>query len=106
MKIAVCEKSTNIKTVLLEPEPRINPSTIVSDIRWLDMREWYDIKSASSADFKQWYKGKFAELCKEIESNESVELNGDIHILKTKLVLYFNLDKEYNLLAKEVYGGK
>lgn len=70
------------------------------------MSEWYDIKSTSPADFEQWYKGKFAELCKAIESSESVELNGDIHILKTKLLPYLNSDKEYNLLSKEFYGRK
>ena len=106
LKIAVCVKGANIKTVLLEPETRIKPPATVSDIQWLDMSEWYDIKSTSSDDFEQWYKGKFAELCKAIESSESVELNGDIHILKTKLLPYLNSDKEYNLLSKEFYGRK
>lgn len=106
LKIAVCVKGANIKTVLLEPENRIKPPATVSDIQWLDMSEWHDIKVASATDFEQWYKEKFAELCKAIESSESVELNGDIHILKTKLAPYLNSDKEYNLLSKEFYGRK
>lgn len=106
LKIAVCVKGANIKTVLLEPENRIKPPATVSDIQWLDMSEWYEIKAASASDFEQWYKEKFAELCKAIESGESIELNGDIHILKTKLAPYLNSDKEYNLLSKEFYGRK
>lgn len=106
LKIAVCVKGANIKTVLLEPENRIKPPATVSDIQWLDMSEWHEIKAASASDFEQWYKEKFAELCKAIESSESIELNGDIHILKTKLAPYLNSDKEYNLLSKEFYGRK
>ena len=106
LKIAVCVKGANIKTVLLEPENRIKPPATLSDIQWLDMSEWHEIKSASASGFEQWYKKKFAELCKAIESSESVELNGDIHILKTELAPYLNSDKEYNLLSKEFYGRK
>lgn len=86
LKIAVCVKGANIRTVLLEPENCIKPPATVSDIQWLDMSEWHDIKAASASNFEQWYKEKFAELCKAIESSESVELNGEIHILKTNLL--------------------
>ncbi len=106
LKIAVCVKGANIKTVLLEPESRIKPPATLSDIQWLDMSEWYDIKTTSVPDFEKWYKEKFAELCKAIESSESAELSGDIHILKSKLDPYLNSEKEYNLLSKEFYGRK
>lgn len=106
LKIAVCVKGADIKTVLLEPENRIKPPATISDIQWLDMSDWYDIKKTSIADFEQWYKEKFSELCRVIESSESVELSGDIHVLKTKLSPYLNSEKEYSLLSKEFYGRR
>ena len=106
LKIAVCVKGANIKTVLLEPENRIKPPTTLSDIQWLDMSEWYDIKTSSISDFEKWYQDKFSELCKVIESSESAELSGDIHIIKSKLDPYLNSEKEYNLLSKDFYGRK
>lgn len=79
--------------MLLEPENRIKPPATISDIQWLDMSDWYEIKKSSDTDFEQWYKEKFSELCHVIESSESVELSGDIHILKTKLSPYLNSEK-------------
>lgn len=106
LKIAVSVKGADIKTVLVEPENRIKPPITLLDIQWLDMSDWYDIKKTSDTNFEQWYKEKFAELCQVIESKESVELNGDINILKTKLEPDLNSEKEYNLLSKEFYGRR
>lgn len=92
--------------MLLEPENRIKPPATISDIQWLDMSDWYEIKKSSDTDFEQRYKEKFSELCHVIESSESVELSGDIHILKTKLSPYLNSEKEYSLLSKEFYGRR
>lgn len=104
LKIAVCVKGADIKTVLLEPENHIKKPATVSDIQWLDMSDWYDVKKSSEERFEQWYKEKFAELCRVIESQESVELYGEIHTLKMKLSPYINSEKEYGLLKKEFYG--
>lgn len=106
LKIAVCVKGTDIKTVLLEPESRIKPPATVSDIQWLDMSQWHDLKKSSDSDFEKWYGEKFAELCQAVESSESVELSGDIHALKVKLDPYLNSEKECKLLSKEFYGRK
>lgn len=106
LKIAVCVKGAQVRTVLLEPESRIKPPATISDIQWLDMSSWSEMKKTSDAAFEQWYKEKFAELCRVIESAESAELSGDIHVLKTKLSPYLNSEKEYNLLSKEFYGRR
>lgn len=106
LKIAVCVRGAEVKTVLLEPENRIKPPATISDIQWLDMSDWYDIKRTSDVDFEQWYKEKFADLCRVVESNESIELSGDIHVLKIKLSPYLNSEKEYTLLSKEFYGRR
>lgn len=105
LKIAVCARGADIKTVLLEPEDRIKPPATLSDIQWLDMSDWYEIKN-SNADFESWYSEKFAELCRVIESKENAELSGDIHLLKQRLSPYLNTEKEYSLLSKEFYGRK
>lgn len=106
LKIAVCVKGADIKTVLLEPENRIKPPATLSDIQWLDMSNWYEVKNSAEMDFEHWYREKFTELCRVIESSKTVELSGDIHLLKTKLSPYLNSEKEYNLLSKEFYGRK
>ena len=51
LKIAVCVKGANVKTVLLEPENRIKQPSTLSDIQWLDMSEWSDIRSTSLEQF-------------------------------------------------------
>lgn len=106
LKIAVCVKGADIKTVLLEPENRIKPPATLSDIQWLDMSNWYEVKNSSDCDFEHWYREKFSELCRVIESSKTVELSGDIHLLKTRLSPYLNSEKEYNLLSKEFYGRR
>lgn len=106
LRIAVCVKGADIKTVLLEPESKIQPPSTISDIQWLDMSEWYDIRQSSETAFELWYREKLAELCRVVESSESVEMSGDISILKTKLTPYLNSEKEYNLLSKEFHGRR
>ena len=106
LKIAVCVKGANVKTVLLEPENRIKQPSTLSDIQWLDMSEWADIRTASLEQFESWYQEKFEELCSVIEADDSFELNGEIHTLKEKLSPYLNAEKEYRLLSKEFYGRK
>ena len=106
LKIAVCIKGANIKTVLLEPENRISQPATLSDIQWLDMSEWSDIRLKSEEEFEIWYQSKLDELCHAIESTNSFELNGDINALKVALSPYLNTEKEYRLLAKEFYGRK
>lgn len=106
LKIAVCVKGASIKTVLLEPENSINQPATLSDIQWLDMSRWADIKQASEEQFEIWYQEKLAELCQVIESDESFRLSGDIQNLKSLLSPYLNNTKEYHLLSKEFYGRK
>lgn len=105
LKIAICVKGADVKTVLLEPENKIKQPATLSDIQWLDMSAWYEMKNSDS-DFETWYQLKFAELCRVIESVNSTELSGDIHYLKGKLSPYLNTEKEYHLLSKEFYGRK
>lgn len=104
LKIAVCVKGANVKTVLLEPENRIKQPSTLSDIQWLDMSEWSDIRNTSLEQFESWYQIKFEELCSAIEADDSFELNGEIHTLKEKLSPYLNTEKEYRLLSKEFYA--
>lgn len=106
LKIAVCVKGANVKTVLLEPENQIKQPSTLSDIQWLDMSEWSDIRNTSLEQFESWYQLKFEELCSAIEADDLFELNGEIHTLKEKLSPYLNTEKEYRLLSKEFYGRK
>lgn len=106
LKIAVCVKGVEVKTVLLEPENRIKPPATISDIQWLDMSEWTEAKKSQNIDFEKWYCAKFNELCNILESKDSMDLNGDINLLKNTLVPFLNSDKEYQLLSKNYCGRK
>ena len=103
LRIAICVRGAIIKTVLLESENHIQPPSTISGIQWLDMSEWRD-KKTNTQDFETWYKKKFEELCEVIESDNSKELDGEIHSLKGSLCPNLNTDKEYNLLKKDFYG--
>lgn len=106
LKIAVCVRGADIKTVLLEPEERIKPPATLADIQWLDMSQWQKVSGESETAFENWYKEKFEELCKAIESDSSSELEGEIRTLRKTLAPYINSEKEYDLLAKEFQGRK
>lgn len=106
LKIAVCVKGANIKTVLLESENRIRPPATISDIQWLDMSQWKEIKQYGDNVFEEWYTNKFAQLCESVEAAETLEFTGDICTLKQILVPYVNSEKEYKLLAKPYYGRR
>ena len=101
LKIALNVKGANIKTVLLEPEYLIKPPAYLSNAQWLDMSEW-NIRHTNNQtdDFEVWYKEKYNELLNVIESNDAIEFNGDIKVLKQKLSPYLNLEKENSLLDK------
>ena len=106
LKIAVCVKGANVKTVLLEPETRINQPATLSDRQWLDMSNWQNVKRTGDEAFEKWYKEKFAELCTALESKDAREFGGDIQFLKESLSPYLNSEKEYSLLSKPYYGRK
>ncbi len=104
LKIAICVKGLNVKTVLVEPERKIQPPSTLSDIQWVDMSDWYEVKRSDETVFDEWYKEKFRELCEAIESDDTLVLDGDINFLKRKLSPNLNTDKEHELLRKDFYG--
>lgn len=104
LKIAVCVKGANIRTILLEPENRVRQPAMVSDIQWLDMSEWVEKKAGGEECFEQWYRSKFTELCQAIESDGTCQFNGEVQLLRNLLQPYLSTEKEYNLLSKEFYG--
>ena len=104
LKIAVCVKGADVKTVLLEPEAHVCPPVTLSGVQWLDMSNWYEIWKSSDDQFSRWYNKKLEELCSVIESTESLELIGDISILKAKLSPCLYSEKEHRLLAKKYCG--
>lgn len=104
LKIAVCVKGTSVKTVLLESENKVQPPSTISDIQWVDMSDWSSIKNSHEKDFEKWYQNKFEELCNAIESNDTLELNGEINWLKKELLPNLNQEKEHKLLEKDFCG--
>lgn len=106
LKIAVCVKGAEVKTVLLEPENKTKPPATISDIQWLDMSEWPEVKESQTNNFEKWYNTKFYELCNILESKELMDLNGEINSLKNRLNPFLNSDKEYRLLSNNYCGRK
>ncbi len=104
LKIAVCVKGASVKTVLLESENKVELPSTISDIQWVDMSDWSSVKNSQEKDFEAWYHNKFEELCTAIESNDTLELNGEINWLKRELRPNLNQEKEHQLLEKEFCG--
>ena len=104
LRIALCVKGCDIKTVLLEKENFICPPSAVSDIQWMDMSLWAEKTNECTETFEAWYKEKFDELCNVLESSESASFQGEIERLRRILHPVVLDEKEQYLLQKPYIG--
>ena len=103
LRIALCEKCGYIQPILLESTDKFSPPQNLTEVQWVDMSEWesYD---QSSTEFDLWYRDKLLQLLSVLESNETLELSGDITTLKSAFKPKLLSVKESTLLKKEFYG--
>ncbi|MCL2284181.1 MAG: ankyrin repeat domain-containing protein [Fibromonadales bacterium] len=101
LRIALCVKGSYIKTVLLEKEDKVRPPPVVTDIQWLDFSTWTEEKAKGEKNYADWYKKKFDELCRVLESPEAIHFSGEIEDLRKILHPVVMDEKEQNLMKKK-----
>jgi hypothetical protein len=104
LRIALCEPSTLIRTVLLESESEVAVPTTLASVQWLDMSSWRVLQESSPAEFSDWYDAKLAELCQVLEGDQSRALTGEITRLQRLLGPSMSDARERQLLASDFVG--
>ncbi len=104
LRIALCVKGAQIKTILTEKEDVVQPPASLCDNQWLDMSQWKQLLGKDEAAFEAWFQEKMDELVAVLESESTVNFNGEIETLKSKLRPALTNQKEYRLIKKELVG--
>ena len=103
--IAINHNKAMIQTILVEGEEEVTVPNSISDIQWLDMRDWLKRKKENPAEFSVWYADKFAEIRRVLESETSQRFAGEIEVLKNALSPVF-LDAFTTRLLEKGFVGR
>ncbi len=106
LRIALCVRSAQIKSILTENERSVEPPSSLSEDQWLDMSQWEEMKAQGEEAYGLWFELKMQELTRVIESNGMVAFNGEIELLKRMLQPNLSYSKEYRLAEKPLIGRK
>ena len=85
ISLALGVKGGIVQTILVESEKEVMPPVSVSHIQWLDMHDWKDQKDAANESYEEWYRAKFKEIRRVLESDASIRFAGEIEQLRQKL---------------------
>lgn len=102
LSISIGVMGGNIKPVLLEPADVVAAPAMLSHIQWVDMSEWK--QHAHEGFDSEYFKEKFKEITKMIDTPENERYNGDITRLKDKLHPISSLSRIQSLTSKQMYG--
>ena len=104
LRIALCVKGAQIKTILTETEDVVQPPASLCDNQWLDMSQWRQLMEQDPDGFERWFSSKMEELVAVLESESAVNFNGEIETLKSKLRPSLSDQKEYRLIKNALVG--
>ena len=104
LRIALCVKGAQIKTILTEKEDVVQPPASLCDNQWLDMSQWKQLMEQDPDGFDAWFASKMEELVAVLESESAAAFNGEIETLKRKLRPSLSDQKEYRLIKNELVG--
>lgn len=104
LRIALCVKGAQIKTILTETEDVVQPPASLCDNQWLDMSQWQQLMEQDPDGFERWFSSKMDELVAVLESESAVNFNGEIETLKSKLRPSLSDQKEYRLIKNALVG--
>ena len=105
LKIAICVKGCDIKTVLLEKEEDVSPPSIISEIQWMDMSSWSEKTKEGKEIFEAWYDDKLNELGQVLENPDIQTFSGEIEQLR-KILQPVILDEKEQMLLSKPYVGR
>lgn len=105
--IAVGVKYGNIRTVLLEPESVLQPIPgQLSHRQWLDMSGWQKRKEEDPEEYQKWFVRNLAAIIRMIESDESREFDGDIHLIREKLSIIDTAISRQGWFLQQPFSGR
>ena len=104
--IAIGVKGGNIQTILVESEIDVKPPASISHIQWLDMHDWKEKCNIGREDWGNWYREKFDEITRVVESEESRRFAGEIETLNSYLKPISSDSRVAALFRKGFVGRK
>ena len=104
LTIAVGIKGNVIKSVLLDDEESVSPPSTVSNIQWLDMHDWRVRSLGDKRTYQKWCEENFRKIAQVIESKENIDFVGHITLIKRRLGVNVNFDRQKYYLARPFYG--
>lgn len=104
LKIALCVRNADIRTVLLEGEDVVKPPSSLSCRQWLDMSEWQTKMNEGEDCWQEWFNEKLEILTNSIESEESYAFVGEIEKLRASLKPVLYDSRELNLVERRFEG--
>lgn len=104
LRIALCVRGADIRTVLLESEGQVNPPASLSSRQWLDMSMWEEKYAQGGEAWYNWFREQMDALCASIESAEAEGFAGEIGQLQKLLHPVLYDARELNLVSREFSG--
>lgn len=104
LRIALCVRNADVKTVLLESEREVDPPASLASRQWLDMSDWKEHFDAGGADWDAWFGSKADELVACLESPESVSFHGELEELRSVLQPLPYGNREFDLMQRDFFG--
>lgn len=100
IKIAICVKQADIKTVIMEEPGKINPPASLCYRQWLDLSCWKSEKEKGKENWDAWIQKQFDRLITMIDSEKALKFEADMEKLEEMLNPIIADSKEFRLLQK------
>lgn len=78
LSIAVSTPGCILNTVLLEPADLVRPSASIAHRQWIDMSAWQQMRARGEDEFNSWFDNRMLEALSMVESDENLEVAGEI----------------------------
>ena len=102
--IGVGNWNCRIQSIILEKNVKVPNS--ISNIQWLDLSDWREIKYSASktVDWNAWIKERITKIFDIVEDEHSAALAGNISFLEEKLEPITSTLKLRSILRNEIIG--
>lgn len=104
LRIALCVRGADIRTILLEREGEVTPPASLSSRQWLDLSGWEERYAQGGPAWEAWLAEMTQQLCQSIESDEAITFAGEIGRLQQILSPVVYDARELNLVNRQFEG--
>ena len=78
--IALGPRKGHVYTILVEPQNRVKPPLIISNLQWLDMHQWLDLREQQPAAAEVLYQESLKKIIAVLEQNQP--FSGEVEDLR------------------------